>query len=646
MAICNIFKKLTKETGTFLTFGQYMDDLTEWQTKSKFHKIVPSKFIAIDDRSKYYTNSTLPRFFQEFFENACACYKNDKNIEWNPEYAKILFWNSMFKSGIITKIEKDETDYNIDGIKYVGDINIQSFNEVDGMGYSEIYCNIPNEAASYIYSMRRGKPINVNVNRIIRHTGDFLEGMREDELNGLERLEIITPSAADKEAYEYLLDQYYDFSWDRTDIDGVKYKTDETQYNINIIVLLYDIWNDSEVIYSGVPLGMYITGLIDNSGNIQNSITKYVSNEDIYNSGTSYGIRICSRYVASPIEDNYIIKEVTCENNNNADLSRALTQMSISQNKMDEIVNKKYNTDQNYKQLLSIFKNSRTNTPYIKQVNDSNYWYINGKMVGPSINLEGLFEPYTIDELEKLYNDKCIQAFLINVNVFDSKGDIRYIFEKGKTEDVIIKWNVNYNGINIKPSYFEISENGNIYEDYTRFNNFNTSLSNDTSYMFKAYYANYEATKYINIKFVHPVYFGELPESCGIINSLGHDDKISEQIIQNNIIKLPKYITDEYVSSYEITTIDQLNPGHVCYAYPQIEDEKGGLNELSFIVDDNGFILYKQSNDSSVNKDNRYICKKDVIINGVKYIVYVEKEPAVRINQILHFKMLKNEENK
>ena len=38
--------------------------------------------------------------------------------------------------------------------------------------------------------------------------------------------------------------------------------------------------------------------------------------------------------------------------------------------------------------------------------------------------------------------------------------------------------------------------------------------------------------------------------------------------------------------------------------------------------------------------------KKDVIINGVKYIVYVEKEPAVRINQILHFKMLKNEENK
>lgn len=139
MAICNVFKKLTKETGTFLTFGQYMDDLTEWQTKSKYYKIVPSKFIAIDNQTKKYSNSTLPKCFYEYFENSCACFKNSKDLEWNPEYSKILFWNAMFESGIITKNSNDNINYTIDGIKYVGDINMQSHNNIDGMGYSEIY---------------------------------------------------------------------------------------------------------------------------------------------------------------------------------------------------------------------------------------------------------------------------------------------------------------------------------------------------------------------------------------------------------------------------------------------------------------------------------------------------------------------------
>ena len=637
MAICNTFKKLTKKTGTFLTFGQYMDDLTEWQAKSKFHKVVPSKFVAIDNQTNYYNNENLPRFFQDFFENGCSCFKNDTGIDWTPEYAKILFWNAMFTSNIINTTKKDGVDY-INGIKYVGDINIQSHNEVDGIGYSEIYCNIPNEAPAYTYNVTKKK---VNNNSITKRTNELLEGLQDGELNGNERLAFIAPNV--DYSYEYTLNYQYDFSWDGNNIDRSICKTDESQYNINIIVVLYDIWNDNEIEYTGIPLGIYITGLINDDGDIQNSITKYVSNEDIYNSGTSYGVKICSRYVVSAAEDNYVIKEVTCENSNNSDLSRVLTQLSISQNKMDEIINKKYNTDQNYKQLLSIFKNSRTNVPYIKQVNDSNYWYVNGKMLGPSINLEGMFEPYNINELEEIYKTRRIQALLINVNVFDSEGNVRYIYEKGKSENICIKWGVNYNGINIRPSLLEISTNNGVYENKTNTNHLNVSgLTNNTSYTFKAYYASYEHIKDIDIKFVYPTYFGELPEKCDIINSLGHgeviDDKTTNSIITTN---LQKYLTDTCVGSYEITTKDQYAPGHVCYAYPKKLDDNIELSPLSFIKDDHGFILYKQSSNESVQKDNRYIYK-EMKINNIDYHVYIEKEPAVRTKQILHFEILEN----
>lgn len=650
MAICNTFKKLTKETGTFLTFGQYMDDLTEWQTKSKYHKIVPSKFIAIDDQNKYYkdgvqygfyNNLTLPSFFHDFFENGCACFKNNPDISWTPDYAKILFWNAMFESNIIKTKDVNDVDFNVEGIKYVGDINIQSYNEVDGMGYSEIYCNIPNEAPSYIYSMNRGETINSQ--SILRRHKDLLEGFQDGELNGIERADFVSPTNSDGN-YQYTLDRHYKFSWDHKDM--VTKKTDETQYNVDVIILLYDIWNDNEILYSGVPLGIYITGLVNNNGVIQNSITKYVANEDIYNSGTSYGIRICSRYVVSAAEDNYVIKEITCENNNNSELSKVLTQLSISQNKMDDIVNKKYNVDQNYKQLLSIFKNSRTNTPYIKQVNDSNYWYINGKMIGPSIDTEGIFEPYTITELEEIYNTRRIQAFLININIFDSNGDVRHIYERGTTENITIKWNVNYNGINIRPAYFMMStNNGSLYEDLTNLNQCSTSISKDTNYLFKAGYANYNDFKEVRVKFVDPIYFGELPENCGISESLGHDKVIDGKTTGDIIVKnfedknLQKYLTDTCVGSYEITTKEQYEPGHICYAYPE------SLGYLSFIVDDNGYVLYKNSSNDEVLKDNRYV-RKIIQINGINYIAYIEKEPAVRTKQKLYFEMLEKEENK
>ena len=347
MAVCNIFKKLSKETGTFLTFGQYSEDLTAWKVLSNNYNVVPSKFVAIDCQTKSYDNNSFPQALQELFENGCACFKNDSEIDWNPSYSKTLFWDTMFDMGILKEYTQNNTKY-INGINYIGDINIQSYDEVEGMGYSEIYCHIPNEAPAHKYSFH----INSNpINKIItRPYESIIEGFNEGELNGAEKLTLL-------ENYEYKLTNNYTFSWE--DDSLITIKLEDSSFKINLIVVLYDILNsDNQKVYENIPMGIYITGLFK-SGNIQNPITKYVSNEDIYNSGTSYGLRICTKFVAAGVEDNYIVKEVTCEDSNHADLSRVLSQLSISQNKMDEILNNKYVVDQNYKNLLAVFKNIR-----------------------------------------------------------------------------------------------------------------------------------------------------------------------------------------------------------------------------------------------------------------------------------------------
>ena len=393
MAVCNIFNTLTKKTGTFLTFSQYTEDLTVWQTESKYHKITPSRFVAIDipelrlnNTGAQLNNESFPRYLQDVFENACAYFKNNFYAQgWDPEYAKTLFWNAMFG------IDANSSDtyhcpgiMSIDNIKYTGDVNLQSYNTVDGMGYSEIYCHIPNDAKSYRYSYIQSYYPTSLTYRIDK--GKELEGHTDLQL-----------TVSDN--YLYQLQSKYIFSWEDKTLSTIE-KSDES-FNINMIVVLYDIWNDNQILAKDVPMGIYLTGAIEN-GVMQNSITKFVSNEETYHTGTSYGLRICSRYVVG-VGDHYLTPEVTVEDNNYGELTRVLSQMSISQNKMDEIVSKKYVNDQNYKDLLAIFKNTQTNVPYIKEVNGKEYWFVNGKILHSSStqdNNTSDCEPYRNYELD------------------------------------------------------------------------------------------------------------------------------------------------------------------------------------------------------------------------------------------------------
>lgn len=358
MAVCNIFNKLKNTTGTFLTFSQYMEDLTMAKSSNGTYKVIPSKFVAIEYKEPTYDDITFPQLFTEYLENGIAVYKNEEDGKYSSNIRDIF--KSLFWDTIQSKLSIPD-----DCIHYIGDINIQSYNEVDGMGYSEIYCHIPNEAPKVNYKLTYEEIEGLGVLTATQ----FDENRNHTYLEGFEN----QPPYELHDSYTYLGNRKYTFT--ETSINkGV------SKYNINLVIVLYNVITDTQII-EDIPLGIYITGLIDN-GTIGNTITKYVSDDSVYNAGTSYGLRICSRYIASSIKDKITVKETQVTDDNYIQLSKALSEMSISQTKMDEIVNNMANYDKNIKETLANIKNNQVNVPYIREYSGEQHWFVNGKDMG------------------------------------------------------------------------------------------------------------------------------------------------------------------------------------------------------------------------------------------------------------------------
>lgn len=392
MAVCNLFKAFTKETGNFLTFSQYVEDLTKSTTEGINYKVVPSKFIVLDvDYSKFEDglksdtidyNSSVPKYLQNNFENACAFLKNKLNkeehgIEWNPEISSHLFWRYMIESHIINMIEYDNTHY-IDNVRWIGDINIQSYDEKDGMGYSELFCYIPNDAKNTRFDAE--KLISDDMDSYIINNSSIVEGcdLKDFLYTGMLLGSLNPPTF-------YFYKKKYDFAFLNDDYN--KSESDDNNFNINTIVILYDIIStDSEnnniKLYENIPMGFYITGLINNDGTVTNTIKKYVKNEDIYNEGTSYGLRICSRFTVNPNNININNIDITTNDNVYSEFCQTMSKMGDVLLKLEDVIESIYNKSQTDKELLAIFKNSRTNVPYMKNINGKNYWFVNGKNMG------------------------------------------------------------------------------------------------------------------------------------------------------------------------------------------------------------------------------------------------------------------------
>lgn len=643
MAVCNIFDKLTKPTGTFLTFAQYMDDLTKWQTESSYHKIVPSKFIALDIDPGNYNNTSLPRLFQVRYENACARFKNPSTNSsedlcpetWSAEYSKTLFWDMMFESGLITKNSLKE-------IKYVGDINIQSYNEVDGMGYSELYCHIPNEASAgqYSYTTKKIDP------GYSSKPGDALEGFTLDDMNGSAKL-------AEDEKQDYIIDKLYTFDWTST-------ITTAGPFNINAIIILYNILDNDNISISDIPMGIYLTGKIGlvsgetNKYEITNSITKYISHPDIYDSGTSYGLRICSKYVTGS-QNVYINPIISAESDNTGDLSRVLTQLSISQNKMDTVIKGIYEKDHKYKELYDLFTNSKTNVPYIKTINGVDYWFVNGKMIQSvsltnttnDSNSNSSCSSYSEEELDAKFNSYNLNLYTslqlsykdpINDSILTThKYSRKYIIVDRTSDDAIenkaltafINWKALYNGSDVtekddlKIGIFKIEDGEEKLQPIQDKNGeFHFQIQDDKQYLshtyrIKAEYNGDTDIDTVRLKYVYPTYFGH---SSYIFNSQNIDNIISD--LQSKII-----IGTKKQSHLVQKSDDEDKLRHLYLIYP------AEFGELVSIRD--------EQNHSYLSDFKKYditISFNDTNHKDVQYFLYTDEKGAVSVdNKIIYF---------
>lgn len=572
MAVCNIFNTFEsdKNIGIFLTFSQYMEDLTSYVTKGNNYRVVPSKFVALDikgsqDAGRDLSNDIIPKILQNHFENGCALWRDE---DWNPESSKYLFWNAMIDSELLSH------DDNIcSAIKFIGDINISSYDEVDGMGYSEIYCHIPNESKEGLYRLdilNDGKSIE---------SSDYILGYTEEELGEHGKL-----------------DPHITYTIKECTIEKER-DIESNYFNINSIVVLYDIYSgdNTQPIWKDIPMGIYFTGPVVD-GNISNSITKYVTNESIYGAGTSYGLRICSRFSLNSNDINISVDGSDYHSN----ISVLLSEMSKSQSKMDDIINKTYDISQNYKDLLAIFKNSRTNVPYIKNINGINYWFVNGRMLDKSVIDDSKYDGYDL-----------------MVSIPDN---IILLTDSNNKFNRHITWSIKHGDINVKPLELFLNDINNPQNTSIDYIPIEFDKSND--YQIKGYtvIANIRTSSGIEkieedtyVSFVWPSYWGLVNESANDININDIIDQLSVEKIDSRLL----------VKKYDNLFNDGIYK-HVCFAYPS------DFGKLTSITDSR-----------DIEYINDFDCLEQTIsYNGreIPYYVYIDKHPAGVQNYTLKFR--------
>lgn len=398
MAICNVFKELTKSNGTFFTFSQYAEDLTKHQSNNSY-KVIPSRFICCDVNYSSFDNKTLPNLLQNNFENGCSFLRDNLPNDWTPEISKNLFWNEIGSNLLLAK------DKN--SIVYCGDISIQSYSEQDNIGYNEIYCYIPNDAKKMSFSITESK----EQPKSKQYNSEYICGYDGNDLGftGLLDIEHVYPfqDSSVLKDYNYQYNNKYIINLN----SGTN--TNNDSFKFNTVVVFYDISN-GDVKYENIPLGMFVTGTIY-EGKMVGEITKYVNNGDIYYSGTSYGLRICNRFVVSPnsteLQDTIVNSE---EDVNYPALAQVMSAMTDSQSKMDEVINSIHKYQDGIKTHLAQFKDSRVNIPYIRYINEVPYWFVNGK--NTDVPVWGNFEDITEDFKDDINN--------LNKTVKDNTTDI------------------------------------------------------------------------------------------------------------------------------------------------------------------------------------------------------------------------------
>lgn len=608
MAICNLFNKISNSTGTFLQFSQYSEDLSQMISGGSLYRIEPSKFVAAYINFKHDNgiddwNIIFPTELQNYFENGCACIRDLEN--WSPEISKNLFWNFLFDKQYLTT-KQISNDTFINQIKCVCDIDLTSYNQWDGMGYNEIYCYIPNQQKSYFYGISE-----LSNPEVYEYNENYIKGYSNESpsiLNG----SLIPPT-------NYIYGRRWVMSFE-DDLNGqgvtTVENTEESQsFEINTIILLYDIYSyDNQgnkiKLFSDIPMGIYLPGQIVTAateddkyknGEVFNTITKYISNEDIYGAGTSYGLRICSRLTPTPNNDNIPIINISATSDTG--VSRVLSGMADIQSKMQDMLQDFYIKEQNLKELYAIFKNSRTNVPYIKEVNGKKMWFVNGRSLNTYVEetIESNNEcipataseiQQTIDDYEKELTPSLSLSLSVNQRVFEKTIPATPV-------QIDLFWQVYYRGIKDSADQTYVNDTK-LINNPTRYTS--DSISEDTIFTVNVIKGSLSASSSVSIQFVNPTYIGYT---------------LLEDINEDEIKSGQKYLKTTIANTYKFNPENQ----RIFIAYPK---EYGYASQIIDIQ-------------AQINIIDQFI-KKDVQVNGEEYIYYTSKDPKTILGWDLQIK--------
>ena len=388
---CNLLKPVDSVTGTFFMFSQYSQDLTEAYTKQDTYRCVPSKSVCLNlILTEKHTAKYLGEIFQNYYENACARLRIEED-QWTPSYAAVLLWRTMEKFGLITKTTKTESGATMTyypEVQHIDDINIYSYNQgEDGIGFNEVYCYVPNDAKKTFYPCEEQ-----HYGSAYKNAEAYIVGWTGEPYNGLSYT-TAWPDGDGTFSYEargwvpsYVYSTNTSLTQER--LSGTVAQDDE-KFDINAVVVLYDIVSkttdgESQIKYCNVPMGIYFTGT-PNENELTNTIEKWVQHPDIYNQGTSWGLRICSRFMCVPNRVEFKSNETQTYNDLD-DLTGVMSAFADSASLMNEAIVTNSQVLETLRSHLASFKNYQTNIPYIRPIGDENYWFINGKNTGVKVN--------------------------------------------------------------------------------------------------------------------------------------------------------------------------------------------------------------------------------------------------------------------
>lgn len=273
MSVCNIYKSQGNKP-VFYTFSEYMNDLVVNINNDGMSIARPSRFLCI----KLKSIENINKFLQNYYEDAC-CTLRDTNVENYRKYLLGGLIHGLKEKGFI-----DETAINNIACE---DIDLFGDGTIDGMKYDEIICYLNP-------SISNNRSLNLDMDDVkiidkISTPGNpqYIAGYdREaDRIEGINYVSQLNE-----------LDDEGNFNSPRfplcTISDPNSNSANITSFEFNAIIVLYDITlgkDDNDPI-ENIPLGIYIN---------PNTITKYVNNNDIYNQGTSYALRIAMRFATT-----------------------------------------------------------------------------------------------------------------------------------------------------------------------------------------------------------------------------------------------------------------------------------------------------------------------------------------------------------